>query len=270
MRYSCKYQKNIRLNEFDETRIIYQRQNRELVQFLQEHKDKDVVLIITQEELSAFIDAYGWELLNAIKTRYPELNFSICFGEPSYFTLAPAALTECLEQLQVPFFCGSLITTFEQLHYMCKLGVSQVYLAGAICFDLRRAKRVCDRYGVKIRVVPNIVQSDTPTIETSKQFFIRPEDVDEYAEYIDILEFGGTGRQDLLLKIYKSKSWPEDLAAIIVGFKETIKSRNLLPEFGQARKTCDRKCLKGESCAICERLFAIAHKIEEVKAPKNT
>jgi len=52
-----------------------------------------------------------------------------------------------------------------------------------------------------------------------KQFFIRPEDVDIYGEYVDVIEFyDSIEQQNVLYEVYfKDKEWNGKLREIIKG-----------------------------------------------------
>jgi hypothetical protein len=250
------------LNDFDEISILYDNQDKQLIDYLEKHQNRRTILIV--KDYKEFQSAQEWVKLNAIHTRYPEFDFAICFGELKRFEPIDNMLQECFDNLTIPYFTGYLITTFEQLHYMCALKVSEVYIGEDICFDLKRAKAVASNYGVQLRAFPNVAQCSIKQTPPLKKFFIRPEDVEEYADCIDTLEFWGPqDRQNILLKIYNKGCWYGDLNELILDFPLSFDSRRIVPGFAHIRKTCGRKCMKGEQCGVCDRMLNISKKLEE-------
>jgi hypothetical protein len=188
--------------------------------------------------------------------------------------MLPKELEECFKELQVPFFTGCVATNFDQLNYLCSYGISDVYLAEEICFDLKRAKRICVNNNVQVRAFPNVAQSSITSIPALKKFFIRPEDIDVYSDVIDVLEFWGPAdRQAILYKIYTKGVWFGDLQHLLLGFDISFDSRRIVPGFAPIRKVCQRKCMKGEHCSICDSIYNISKQLEDknliIKKKKN-
>jgi len=272
MKYCALFSNKINLNAFDEIAILYDRQDKELVPFMQKYSNKKIILRITN--LQDFYEAKEWKKLNAIHQKYPELGFTVCFKEVGYFTVMSEMMVECIQSLEIPYFTGDTVVNFDQLHYLVEQGVSEVYLAEDICFDLKRAKKVCDNYGVQIRAFPNVAQGSIQSGPALKKFFIRPEDVVEYEDCISTLEFWGpTNRQEILYRIYKKGVWLGDLNQIILDFDLSFDSSRIVPGFAQLRKSCGRKCMKGEHCSICDRVLNISEKLKQknlvIKKKKN-
>jgi hypothetical protein len=232
----------------------------QLLPFLEEHVAQDVTLLIS--DIDKFCADEAWQGLNTYYSKFK--NLSLCFYPAQSFKIIPAPLADALPHLEMPFYFGFYVSNFDQLHYVLNLGAKQVYLVEDICFDLERAKRLCVRHEAKIRAIPNVAQASVATTPTIKKFFIRPEDVKEYADVIDTLEFWGPAdRQEILLRIYKSGKWFGDLKALMLDFDIEFDSRTIMPGFAQIRKTCERKCMKGEHCHICDKVYDISGKMKE-------
>lgn len=272
MKYCGRFSNKIKMSVFDEISILYDRQDRQLITYLQEHTNQRTILIV--KDLIDFEQAEEWKKLNAIQEKYPEFNFAVCFGEPKKFEEAPDALQHCIGNLQIPFFTGDVVVNFDQLHYLCGLGVCDVYLGEDICFDLKRAKTICERTNTQIRAFPNVGQCSVKSGPALKKFFIRPEDVEEYSDCIDTLEFWGPlDRQVTLHKIYTKGEWFGDLKELFLDFNLSFDSRCIMPGFAYARKTCGRKCMRGDHCTICDSVYSISKKLGEkhiiLKKKKN-
>ena len=97
-----------------------------------------------------------------------------------------------------------LFLTRTCLNGMIRYGVSDVYIVNEFAFYLPQIKKNCGDE-VKIRVFPNVSQSTDKlhVLPTVTSFFIRPEDIPFYEEYVDVCEFFGTvDRNEVLYKIY--------------------------------------------------------------------
>ena len=264
MKYCGVFSNTVNLSNFDEVKIIYDDQDRELITYLNNHLAQRTILVI--QDYTRFYNTQEWLKLNAIHATYPEFNFTVCFSDIARFNFhsIDPILQECFEQLEVPYFTGYIVANFDQLHYLGELGVSDVYVGEDICFDLRRAKAVASDYGVQLRAFPNVAQGCIKSSSALKKFFIRPEDVEEYDDCIDTLEFWGPpDRQMVLHKIYTKGHWGGPLEAIIFDFPAELKSSALMPSFAHIRKTCGRRCMKGENCKICDRLAHISQQLTE-------
>ena len=249
---------------FDEIAIIYQGQSKELLTFLEKYKGKQVTLVVQRDYLESFHQKQTWKLLAAIAKKVPDIELAVRFFEPCKFEEVKDILKECIDNLTIPYYFGFVIKDFDRLHYVCQQGVRDVFIAEELCFDLKRVKQVCKQYGVQIRTFPNVAQSNVKSGPALKKFFIRPEDVEEYGEYIDTLEFWGPlDRQATLLRIYKGGVWFGDLNELILDLNTSLDSRTIMPIFAEARKNCQRQCMKGGTCSICERLQSIGAKLGE-------
>lgn len=262
MKYCGRFSNKINMQVFDEISIIYDRQDEELLNFLQQHSNQTITLIVTN--IPSFYQVKEWEKLNLIKEKYPEYQLQVCFLEPSRFNTFSDELQACIKELQIPFFTGYLAVNFDQLHYLCQQGVCEVYICEELGFDLKRAKAVADKYGAKIRTFPNVAQASVKTTHALKKFFIRPEDVEEYSDVIDTLEFwGDIDRQGILLKIYKKGVWFGDLQDLIFDLDFSFDSKRIVEGFAKIRKSCARKCMKGGSCSACDHYLSISEKLKE-------
>jgi hypothetical protein len=122
--------------------------------------------------------------------------------------------------------------------------------------------------GVNIRMYPNVAQAPTiceafsPEGEDIKKFFIRPEDLDQYEDYVDVIEFfGPLDKQDVLMDIYKDGYWMGGLDELIIGFKDKINCMNLMPDFGFYRLACGHRC-DLEKCNYCDISKSLAAELK--------
>lgn len=178
-------------------------------------------------------------------------------------------LIKDLVKIDMPYFLDTVVDNFEKLGAVAALQVSDVYVCNELGFSIKEVSAFCKSKGINVRVYPNIAQSSCEQFDTDsfKKFFIRPEDLCLYENYVDIIEFyvDSLDRQNVLYEIYKSGIWDDDLSILILGLKENIQNNTILPNFGATRLNCKKKCSIGQ-CATCDRVrdfLSIAERITE-------
>ena len=155
-----------------------------------------------------FLESKQWKILNAIKEEHPDFNFSVCLGAKAVGRKIDVDLIDATHSLTIPFFFGYHATRFEDVHYLLSLGVSQIYITENLGFDIVNVSTLCRQKGVLVRVYPNVTQSYLDFDQGLKRFFLRPDDIEIYKSYIDVIEFWGPPeRQDILYKIYSKGTW---------------------------------------------------------------
>lgn len=174
---------------------------------------------------------------------------------------------EDLQKIQIPFFFNTIATNWEILNEMLEIGVSDVYVGGILGFDLERVNKFIPE-NIQIRSYVNICQAEWDNSKGFKAFYIRPEDLNYYANFIDVFEFfKSEDIQNTLYEIYfQSKEWNGNLSEIIKGLKVNINNYYILgPEFARRRAQCRKKCIKGERCNLCDGLADLAKSLEQSK-----
>lgn len=153
--------------------------------------------------------------------------------------------------------------SLDRMETLCEMGVTDVYITGELGFKMKDVKRMAEKYGVKTRIVPNIAQLSGIGFtlvpqhkEHINSFWVRPDDLHLYEEYIDIVEFlGDSEKQHIFYKIYfQDKRWNADLSVIVAGLEE-VYGCNLTEEFTKARLNCGKKCLN-DLCHTCFKMKA--------------
>ena len=104
-------------------------------------------------------------------------------------------------------------------------------------------------------------------ISDYQSFFIRPDDIEKYAEYIDTFILSTNTNIESLNTLYeifaKDKTWFGDLKEIIPNLSESIDNRCLLSTFAEKRLNCGRRCLSGGNCSICKQMFDLANTLNK-------
>ena len=162
------------------------------------------------------------------------------------------------KEIDLPFYCGFPIVTYEDLRALKELGACYVRAEGPLFFDLATVQK----FGVPVRVVANVATENyfQPTDGVASAW-IRPEDVDAYSEYVDAIEFEDKDiqKEQALFRIYaEQKEWPGELKMLITNLRHEGTNRMIPPEFGERRLACKQQCVSGGRCKICYTLMKLA------------
>ena len=260
MKYCINYRRDIKCkNEVDELRINYNRNDSTLFDFISVHKDQRINIVIN--DVKEFTEHYEWRKFAAFETKEENPhNYAIVL--PSCSDSECIALYEVLlEKTNVPMYFNTRVNNWDTLIGLAEMEISDMYIVEDLGFELPRVSEYLKSKGIRIRAFANVCQSSWRQTPAFKTFFIRPEDVDIYDEYIDVLEFfyERPDQQNVLYRVYsKEKKWAGNLSEIIFGFNEEVDSRCLLPEFATKRLNCGKKCYRGHHCEFCERALRLS------------
>lgn len=259
MKYCFAYKKVRGIAEkADELLVEYKRKDATIPDFIELYKDKRIILEVkdaaTENDLQIF-KALCEKYSNVVIQLYTPINE--------------------VKKYDFPFYFSTYINTWDILLYYLSLGVTDVYIVEELGFELDKVSKVVHNANAQVRVFPNVAQSQWKEMPGIKKFFIRPEDVEYYEPYVDVFEF--YGKDDFLATLYKvynnDRKWFGPLNEIIIDLNSDLDGKYTIPRFGERRATCGRKCLKGEPCAICDRVKELSHTLEQaeliVKVDKN-
>lgn len=255
MKYCVDYFNHTKgLENADEYTIKYNKQNDALITFLQKNQNKTINLKIEER-----LDDIDYQTLKVIYNTFS--NFKL------RFELYNPDDIENIIECGIPFFFANRVNSWDLFLGLIDLGVTDIYIVEDMCFDLERVSEVAHRENVKLRTYANVAQSTWADSDGIKKFWIRPEDIQIYEQYIDVLEFFGNPQQcGVLLNIYKiNKQWYGPLEEIIIGLNNPIDSRYIVPEFAEKRVSCQKQCLKGGKCKICNRVVELSKVLKEAQ-----
>lgn len=204
----------------------------------------------------------------------------MCFKKHPYsavrLDLKQEIIADKLREGQFPFFYSEHFCTMDGIYGAVVRGVTDVYVTESLGFRIKDVYEFCYKNKIKVRVIPNIAQYKPGfknEIPDEFKFFIRPEDVKIYEEYVDIMEFiAPEDRMSILFEIYKNGRWLGDLKELIVGLNEPLSNTALVPYFGESRINCGQRCLF-DKCRLCNRMYIMATEFDknnlEIKKPKD-
>lgn len=242
------------LKDADQLKIVYNPADRTLEDFLTQYQDKTIIIDVSEsfEEIDA-------RLLKALYDKYS--NFKIIFDFFNKDSLLRA------KSYQLPYFFTNPVTTFDQLYGLIQHHPTDMYICEELGFFINSISKLLHENNIKVRVYPNICQSSFFEIPDIKKFFIRPEDIYIYSNFVDVFELiSDKERQQVLFKIYKQEKWFGELKEVIPSFKENLDNRCIMSTFGAVRTGCKKRCMYDPNgCKICDRFIDLADTFKQNK-----
>ena len=231
----------------DEVSIKYS-EDKGLVNFMEQLKDKRIVLIVPQHFSESEI-----KKLIAIKKIYSQYNFVVCL--PTY----KEDTVTSFRANGIPFYVAEPCFTWEQLNFFAKEGVSDILIGGDLGFSLPKVKKyLIENFpSIHLRAAANLSMSEYNGTDPIKGFFIRPEDVRVYEQYIDTIEFININLEESLYNIYTNNFFVGGLNVLIYRVDEPIDNSIIPKSFAEKRVSCERKCLKGAKCNLCQYIIRL-------------
>ena len=186
-----------------------------------------------------------------------------------YFILTQKRLILCLPDIRddripqlieagIPFFWGYTITTFAELHALLRAGVAEVRIGVPLFFECDKL----NKFDIPKRVCANVAHEGyLPFMDGIMGSWIRPEDVEQYEDTFDIIEFADCKehKEEALYRIYaEQKNWPGRVDMIITNIETEAYNRMIPEEFAETRKNCGQRCMSGGACRVCHRLLHLA------------
>lgn len=257
MKYCLRYSNiSTKLNKCDEITIKYI-EDKGLIDFLKRHDQQRINLLI---DVSYFPDSEVRKLV-AIKQTYPQYNFTAALSAYKQ------SLIDKLREATISFYVAEPCLDWEMLNILVAAQVCDINISGPLAFELEKVKKAVKN--IRLRATPNKVENLYPENTNSLiGFYIRPEDVELYERYIDVLDFEGVERQDAFYTIYaEQKSFIGNLNQCIYNLNLAIDNKAMVKLFGERRMNCGRQCLSGGGCRRCYSLAHLAElKSEDIRA----
>lgn len=231
----------------------------EVINFIERkfNENQRIILDLTrldQNNISSFEDIIS--ILLKIKEFSPLITAKISMQSSEEINL--------LKENNIPFIFKEYAENFEMFYVQKELGAADIYVTGSLGFYLDKLQPFRDK--VKLRVFPNIAQSTKGTTKLLPQlikFYIRPEDLELYKDYIDVIElFPCNDRISTIYEIYKKEKWLGNLSDIIMDLESDITNDTISPYFALHRIKCHQDCLL-DRCTLCNQVYSLGKKFEE-------
>ena len=236
--------------------IIVKWQDRErIIDFVERLPDKEIVL-----ELTEVPEAKEFETWNMYSEKFK--NFYIASYDLRLFDL--------FDMENIQWYWPYPVTSYYELQQIISLKPSYIKLGPPLSFDLKNVKKLVGN--IKLRMVCNNARPEyLPDKQNLPNFFgqfIRPEDINLYEKYIDVIEFKTEDlkKEETLLKIYKEdRNWPGNLNLLLDNLNFHVDNRGIPEEFGPARIECKQRCQAGGACRLCQRAFEFTDALRKEK-----
>ncbi len=255
MKYGMMYDNRSRhLHDFNEIILKYDHKTAEIIEHIKKYEQEQRIILNVQM-LEDILDCKDI--------------FIAAAGEHSNIALMGSTnQTAALKEVGLPWFYAEIVSSWDTLNGFIKQGVSDVYVGNEFAFNMAHIAENCHDANVKVRVFANVAQTNCPMVEeTITQFFIRPEDVLMYDDYVDVIEFyGPIDRQDVLYEIYVKGKWIGNLNELIIGLKEDVNNTVIAGIFGTLRRSCGKRCAYSKSCGVCSRFVSINKTLKEARS----
>lgn len=179
-------------------------------------------------------------------------------------------LAKNLKEENIKFFfdVSMPVTSYCELDMFINMGVTDVYIADDLTYDLKNVHEYCAGNGVQTRLIINRIPLTILDKGTSvKSPMYRPQDTDILKEYYDIFEFDCGDPWDwhkfnVLFKTYFiTKDWYGNLAEINpdIQLKGGFPNPSIIPDYTDYKMNCERVCSRRikNRCRKCEQFFDI-------------
>lgn len=234
------------LKKAQEIKVRYA--DREVIPDLVEDYPKATIILSLSSEFA--LDETAW---NDIKM-YNELaqNKFICCAEN-------LLQMNCCKENNIKFYYGYPINSFYELRSLKNLGVSYVRLAPPLTHLLPEVAK----FGIPVRAIPNVCyQGYLPHENGIHGQWIRPEEINMYDLFIDVIEFEdcNTTKEQALYRIYmEEQEWPGELNALYTNFNYPGVNRMIDPNLVRTRVKCGQRCEQNGSCHLCDTIIRLAN-----------
>ena len=163
------------------------------------------------------------------------------------------------KELEIKFMLSMEATSYWELEGLEELGAEYAYVGIPLFFDLPHSLD----FEIKLRAVPTVSYNHIlPRENGIFGQWIRPEDVDEYEPFIQVLEFEPclVKREETLFKVYaEDKKWNTRLDILVEDLGSDAINRLIDPTLVEKRIACRQRCKNGGSCRLCETVLKLAN-----------
>lgn len=222
-----------------------------LMEFLSVHQEDKFNIIIDTSDYD--FDYAKLKILNSI---HKNLIFKIP-PKPEIYNK--------LHEYNIKYYFGFeyAAINFRSLEQLVEMGVSCIYIADDLCYNLKRVRQACDYFNIELRWVLDFIPSFTMNkSENVRAPIILPECIDFLSKYIDVYEFIENESWVRLETLYKiwfiNKEWRENLRSIYPELDIDIWNQCMIPDFNIYKMNCGYRCAYGSACKKCNQFKEMA------------
>ena len=244
MKYSLSSRQTAEyLRKADEIRVEY-RDHKIIPDLAEKYPEATVNLTTTSQ------DDIDW---NEVKTYNILCRGKFCIG----ITTLPHY--QAARDIGVKYYYRFPITTFQELQDMKNAGMCYVILGAPLFFMMDKVKR----FDIPVRHVANVAHTEAYFSEADGPTgtWIRPEDVEQYEPYIDVIEFmDNLTAEQALYRVYaENHKWSNPLNYVVKDINHPATNRMIPPTLAKARLNCGQRCKENGRCHLCLNTLNLAN-----------
>lgn len=255
----CMYYNNpnMDITKAQQIKIDYRPEDDTLEQFIEENAGKHIYITVDVEKCNILEHLKRFQGLKKFNNWTLQFPLSTIANGDKVDEIKFNAIKDCCNT----YMFTDLIGNWEVLQFIVSLQPSEVYVTNILGFCLDQVSIVCKRAGMRVRVYCNLAQSAWDGLPAIKKFFIRPEDIRYYEQYVDggfEFKMPTSIAQEVVYDAYERGYWYGNLSEIILGLDTSLDSRRLPTTFGVIRSECHKRCITGSSCSTCRAMEQFA------------
>jgi hypothetical protein len=185
-----------------------------------------------------------------------------------------------LSEKEFKFFFDNELKAYNYatLNSFIAAGVTDVYIADDLCYNLQEVKDYCEERNVNIRLVLNKIPMTTMDKGSNPtSIMYRPNDTDYLKQYYDTFEFYCGNPYDwrmheaLYTTYFIKREWIGELSELNHDIRLPLNNVTLDDDYSFYRMNCELKCTHGRPCRKCENLYEMADKMYslQIRRKKN-
>lgn len=241
------------------------------INYNEEHNDKEKMPGFVEQwsdkRINLNTQNFDLELFKQINKLHPD--FALRLTSEDQLEWIPA-----LKENNISFFFDPeaiSVSSLYTLNYLIELGVSDVYIANDLFYNLPQIYQIIHDHGIKTRWIFNRIATTVPIQETAKAPWIPPDATEIVEPYIDIYEFDCGDPYDWhKFDVYydawiKNQDWYGNLQEIILGLNIFVPENSLMGyDWIKYKTQCNFKCVRKDAlCKKCLQYVEIADKLNE-------
>lgn len=244
MKYSLSSRQTAEyLRKADEIRVEYR--DHKIIPDLAEKYPQATVNLTTSSQ-----DDIDWKEIKVYNTLCRG-NFSIGITTMDHYNQA--------RETGVKYYYRYPITTFQELQDAKAAGMCCVLLGAPLFFMMDKVKR----FDMPVRAVANVAHTEAHFTEADGTIgtWIRPEDVELYEPYVEVIEFmDNITAEQALYRIYaENHKWSNPLSYIVKDLGHEATNRMIPPDLAKARLNCGQRCMENGRCHLCRNTLNLAN-----------
>lgn len=261
MNFAIPFFRNFKYPDQDNIQwnINYKPKIKQLDTFIEKYGTHRINLIVTDFNIER-----DCKIISVLKEKHPDTQIIICL--PNY----NKELEQELNDRNFSHYYNELVTTWDKFYGFLSLNVTDIFVAENLLFSVKNLSLNAKKNNKSLRCFCNVCQSSWDEMPSLKTFFMRPEDIDLYSQYIDTCQFyirnNSVNNLNVLYQVYsKDKKWFGKLNEIIIGYDGQEDSRFIIPQFGVRRLDCEKRCIYEirYPCKICDRVAELSETLKK-------